>query len=260
MIHATAIIDPSAEIGADVKIGPYSIIGAQVKIGDGTVIGPHVTVEGPTQIGTQNKIYQFASIGSDPQDKKYAGEDTKLIIGDRNVIRECCTISRGTIQDRAETNMGDDNWIMAYVHIAHDCEVGNHTVIANSATLAGHVTINDHVILGGFTLVHQFCQIGAYAFTAMNSAISKDVPPYLMVSGHMAKPHGLNTEGLKRHGFTKETIAALKLVYKIVYRSANTLDSALIKIEQLTFANADIQAAVDRFVTFLKASSRGIIR
>jgi len=256
VIHPTAIIDPTAKISSDVKIGPYSIVGANVEIGDGCVIGSHVTIEGPTRLGKENKIYQFASIGSDPQDKKYAGEPTELIIGDRNVIRECCTISRGTTQDRNKTTIGNENWIMAYVHIAHDCDIGNHTIFANSATLAGHVTVQDYVILGGFTLVHQFCQLGAYCFTAMNSVISKDVPPFIMVSGHMAKPHGFNTEGLKRHKFSGETLATLKKVYKIVYRSGNTLDVALTKIEQQQFSDA----AVDRFVTFLKSSSRGIVR
>lgn len=256
MIHPQAIIDPSATLADGVSVGAFTVIGANVEIGEGTSIGPHVVIDGPTRIGRDNKIYSFAAIGGDPQDKKYAGEPTRLEIGDRNVIREYCTISRGTVQDEGVTRIGDDNWIMATVHIAHDCQIGNHTIFANSVTLAGHVTIEDYVILGGFTLVHQFCQLGAHCFTAMNSVISKDVLPFLMVSGHMAKPHGLNTEGLKRRGFSTEAISELRRVYKIIYRSNLTLAQAIEQIEVIAQSSKE----VDQLLTFLKGVSRGIVR
>lgn len=255
-IHSTAIVDNSAVVADDVAVGPYSIIGPQVDIGSGSVIGPHVVINGPTKIGNNNKIYQYASIGEDPQDKKYAGEPTRLEIGDNNVIRECCTISRGTTQDQAVTRIGDDNWIMAYVHIAHDCQIGNHTIFANSASLAGHVTIEDYAILGGFTLVHQFCKVGAHCFTAMNSVISQDVPPFVTVAGHMAKPYGLNAEGLKRRGFSSETLSSLKKAYKILYRSGNSLDQAIAAMQELAGQHAE----VNQLVEFLKNVSRGIVR
>jgi UDP-N-acetylglucosamine acyltransferase len=255
-IHSQAIIDPSAKIADDVSIGPFSVIGADVEIGSGTWIGPHVVINGPTTIGRDNKIYQFASVGDAPQDKKYAGEATRLEIGDRNVIRECCTISRGTVQDTGVTRLGNDNWIMAYVHIAHDCQVGNNTIFANSATLAGHVIVEDYAILGGFTLVHQFCKVGEHCFTAMNSVISKDVPPYIMVSGHMASPHGLNAEGLKRRGFSPDSLNALRKAYKILYRSGKTLDQAITELEQLAPENEE----VGRFTHFLQNVTRGIVR
>jgi UDP-N-acetylglucosamine acyltransferase len=255
-VHATAIVDPSAALADNVTVGPYSIIGPNVEIGFGSTIGPHVVINGPTKIGNNNKIYQFASIGEDPQDKKYAGEDTRLVIGDNNVIRECCTISRGTAQDRGETRLGNDNWIMAYVHIAHDCDIGNSTIFANSASLAGHVTIDDFAILGGFTLVHQFCKIGAHCFTAMNSVISQDVPPFITVAGHMAKPYGLNAEGLKRRGFTPEAISALKKAYKILYRSGNSLEQAIAALHDLAEQHDEVQD----LVKFLSAVSRGIVR
>ncbi|HEA26443.1 MAG TPA: acyl-ACP--UDP-N-acetylglucosamine O-acyltransferase, partial [Ectothiorhodospiraceae bacterium] len=202
LIHPTAIIDPTAKIGSDVEIGAFSIIGANVEIGDETWIGPHVVIKGPTTIGKQNKIYQFSSIGEDPQDKKYADEPTRLEIGDRNLIREFCTFNRGTAQDRGTTSVGDDNWIMAYVHLAHDCVIGNNTILANNAGLAGHVHVGDFTILGGYTVVHQFCSFGKHSITAMGSVVFKDVPPYLTISGYPAKPYGLNSEGLKRRGFT----------------------------------------------------------
>ena len=256
MIHPTAIIDPGAQIAAGVSVGAYSIIGADVEIDENTWIAPHVVISGPTRIGRNNKIYQFSSIGAVPQDKKYAGEKTFLYIGDGNVIRESCTINRGTAQGGGVTRIGNNNWIMAYVHIAHDCIIGNHVVFANNASLAGHATIQDYVILGGFTLVHQFCVVGTYAFTAMASAISKDVPPYVMVSGHMAKPHGLNTEGLKRHGFSADTINQLRRAYKILYRSNYTVAQALEKLRELEGDCAE----VGRWVEFLGNTTRGIIR
>jgi len=256
VIHSTAIIDKSAKIDEDVAIGPYSIVGASVKIGSGTIIGPHVVVNGPTTIGKNNHIFQFASIGEAPQDKKYAGEPTRLEIGDHNVIREYCTISRGTVQDQGVTRLGNHNWIMAYVHIAHDCQIGNHIIFANSATLAGHVTIEDYVILGGFTLVHQFCRIGAHCFTGMNSVVSQDVPPFLMIAGHMAKPYGINVEGLKRREFSSDALSGLKKAYKIIYRSGNSLEKAIAELGELGKQYND----VNYFVDFIKNSNRGILR
>ena len=256
MIDSQAIIDPSAIIAPGVTIGPYSIIGPDVEIGEDTWIGPHVIINGPTKIGRENKIFQFSSLGEVPQDKKYNGEPTILEIGDRNVIREFCTFSRGTPQDIGVTRLGDDNWIMAYVHIAHDCQVGNNIIFANNATLAGHVNIEDYVILGGFTLVHQFCTLGIHSFTAMGSAISKDVPPYVLVSGHMAKPYGLNSEGLKRRGFSTEAISALKKAYKLLYRSNLPFEEAKSEIDALGTEFEEVKVMAE----FLKNSQRGIVR
>jgi UDP-N-acetylglucosamine acyltransferase len=256
LIHSHAIIDPSAKIADGVSIGPFSVIGADVEIGAGSVIGSHVVIEGPTRIGCDNKIYSFAAIGGDPQDKKYAGEATGLEIGDRNVIREYCTISRGTTQDSGVTRLANDNWIMAYVHIAHDCQIGSNTIFANSSTLAGHVIIEDYVILGGFTLVHQFCKVGAHCFTAMNSVISKDVLPFTMVSGHMAKPHGLNSEGLKRRGFSSDSLKLLRQAYKTIYRSGLTLEQAVEQLQPL----AEQSAEVGQLLTFIEGVTRGIVR
>ena len=256
LIDPRAVIDPSAQLAPGVSVGAYSIIGADVEIGAGTWVGPHVVINGPTRIGRDNKIFQFASVGEAPQDKKYAGEPTRLEIGDRNVIREFVTISRGTVQDVGITRVGNDNWIMAYVHIAHDCQVGNQVIFSNSASLAGHVYVQDHAILGGFTLVHQFCHIGAHCFTAMNSVISMDVPPYVMVSGHMAKPHGLNVEGLKRRGFSAETLQALRRAYKVIYRSKLTLAQAIEKLKATAGGVGEISALVE----FLEKSERGIVR
>ena len=256
MIDSLAIIDPSAEIAEGVTIGPYSIIGPDVVIGEDTWIGPHVVINGPTRIGRENKIFQFSSLGEVPQDKKYDGEPTILEIGDRNVIREFCTFSRGTIQDVGITRLGNDNWIMAYVHLAHDCQIGNHTIFANNATLAGHVTIEDYTILGGFTLVHQFCKLGVHSFTAMGSAISKDIPPYVLASGHMAKPYGLNSEGLKRFGYSADAIKALKKAYKLLYRSNLALDKAIEQISELGNEYDEVKI----FSDFIKNSERGVIR
>lgn len=256
MIDPRAVIDPKAKLAEDVSVGPYAVIGPDVEIGAGTVIGPHAVINGPTRIGRNNRIFQFASLGDAPQDKKYAGEPTRLEIGDGNTIREFVTINRGTVQDQGVTRIGDDNWIMAYVHIAHDCVIGNHTIFANNASLAGHVRIEDYVILGGFTLVHQFCALGVHSFTAFSTGIAKDVPPYVMVSGHSAQPHGLNTEGLKRRGFSPETIAKLKQAYKTLYRSKLTLQEA---IEALRAQAADC-AEVGVMVEFLEKQKRGIVR
>ena len=257
MIDPNAIVHSQAHIGKDVEIGPYSIIGPDVEIGEGVRIGSHVVIKGPTRIGKNNCIYHFSSIGEDPQDKKYRGEtESVLEIGDNNTIREYCSINRGTGDGGGITKIGNDNWIMAYVHIAHDCFIGNHTVFANNATLAGHVTIDDHAILGGFTGVHQFCRVGAYSFSAISSIIVKDVPPYLMVSGNTAKPNGLNREGLKRHGYSPETINILKKAYKIVYREGLLLKDALQELEPLIKESEDVAV----FVDFIKSSTRGIVR
>jgi len=255
LIHPTAIIDPAAELAADIEVGPYTVIGAGVSIDTGCTIGAHAVIKGPTRIGKHNRIYQFGSIGDAPQDKKYAGEATRLEIGDGNTIREFVTLNRGTIQDQGVTRIGDDNWIMAYVHVAHDCQVGNHTILANNTSLAGHVCVDDYAILGGFTLVHQFCSIGAHAFTAFGTGIGKDVPPYVMASGSPAKPHGLNTEGLKRRGFSESALQALKQAYKTLYRSNLTLEQALTQLR--------LQATLDEvalLVSFLEQQTRGIIR
>lgn len=256
LIHPTAVIDPGAELAEGVEIGAYAVIGAGVRIGRGTCISSHVVIEGPTVIGEDNRIYPFASIGAAPQDKKYRSEPTELLIGNRNVIRECCTFNRGTVQDKGRTVMGDDNWVMAYVHIAHDCVVGNNTIFANNATLAGHVEIRDWVILGGFTLVHQFCVLGEHAFTGMGSAISKDVPPYAMVAGAPAEPHSINLEGLKRRGFSKEAISRIREAHRILYRQHLPVQEALDKITADFGQHDDIALLLD----FCRHSQRGLIR
>jgi len=256
MIHPTAIVDPGAKIAANVEIGPYSIIGADVEIGEHTVIGPHVVIKGHTRIGRENRIFQFSSLGEVPQDKKYAGEPTRLEIGDRNTIREFCTFNLGTAQDAGVTRIGDDNWIMAYVHIAHDCQVGNKTTFANNAQLAGHVVVEDWAILGGYTGVHQFCRVGAHVMTAVGTVVLQDVPPYLMAAGNTAQPYGINVEGLKRRGFTAESLSALKRAYRTLYKSGLLLEEAKIKLAE----EAKTQPDVQRFVDFLAVSKRGIIR
>ncbi|MEE8428968.1 MAG: acyl-ACP--UDP-N-acetylglucosamine O-acyltransferase [Gammaproteobacteria bacterium] len=256
MIDSRAVIDPGAQIDSDVSVGPFVVIGAGVEIEKGTWIGPNVVIEGPTRIGRDNKIFPFAVIGGDPQDRKYGGEDTRLEIGDGNVIREYCSISRGTAQDQGVTRIGDDNWIMAYVHIAHDCRVGAHTVFANNATLAGHVEIEDYATLGGFTLVHQFCRIGAYAFSGMGTAISKDVPPNITVNGSPARARCLNTEGLARHGFGPDVIQELRQSYKTLYRSELTLDQALFMLRKQLLKCPEVA----RLIEFLERPSRGVVR
>ncbi len=255
-IDPRAVVDPSASLAPGVSIGAYSIIGAGVKIGADTIIGPHVVIKGPTIIGKENRLYSFSSIGDDPQDKKYAGEQTRLEIGDRNVIREYCTINRGTEQGGGVTRIGDDNWIMAYVHIAHDCLIANNTVFANNASLAGHVKVDGFAVLGGFTLVHQFCSIGAHSFSGMGSTLSKDLPPYVMASGNPATPRGLNSEGLKRRGFSPETIQVLRRAYRILFRSGLTLDQALAKLRQLEQEHKEVAVLVN----FLEQSKRSILR
>ena len=256
MIHATAIVDPGARIGANVAIGPYSIIGPDVEIGDNTEIGSHVVIKGHTRIGRDNHIFQFCSLGEIPQDKKYAGEPTRLEIGDRNTIREFCTFNLGTVQGGGLTSIGDDNWLMAYAHIAHDCHVGNKTIFANGASLAGHVTVDDWVIFGGFTGVHQFCRIGAHVITAASSLVLQDVPPYLMVAGNTAQPYGIHVEGLKRRGFTSEAISELKRAYRTLYKSGLLLEEAKAQLADQARTAPDVQRMVD----FLASSKRGIIR
>lgn len=257
MIHPTALIDPSAQLGADVHVGPWSIIGAGVEVGAGTRIESHVVIKGPTRIGADNHIYSFCAIGEDPQDKKFDGRDlSRLEIGDRNTIREYCSINRGTAHGGGLTKVGDDNWLMAYCHVAHDCAVGNHTVFANNATLAGHVEIHDYVILGGFTGVHQFCRMGESSFSAIAAIIVRDVPPFVMVNGNTAEPRSINREGLKRRGFTVEAIAALKRCYKALYRQGRALEDALSVLEEES--RECPQAA--QMLAFVRGSARGIVR
>lgn len=256
MIHQTAIIDPSATIADNVTIGPFSVIGADVEIGAGCEIASHVVINGPTKLGQKNKIYQFSSIGEDPQDKKFDGEATLLEIGDNNLIRESCTINRGTVQGGGITKIGNNNWIMAYVHVAHDCIIGNDNILANNASLAGHVVIDDFVILGGFTLVSQFNYIGSHAFSAMGSVISRNIPPYVLVSGHMAKPVGVNVEGLKRREFSEVQIKNIRQAYKLIYRSGLRIEDAEQKLQQIEQENTEISS----FVDFLTKQQGGIIR
>lgn len=256
MIDPRAIIDPQCELDEGVNIGPYTVIGAGVKIGAGSNIGPHVVIKGETTIGRDNTIYQFASIGENPQDKKYQGEATRLEIGERNQIREFTTIHRGTAQDAVTTRIGDDNLLMAYTHVAHDCQIGHQVIMANGASLGGHVKIGDWAILGGFSMVHQFCRIGAHSFAAMGSAINKDLPPYVMVRGNPAKPHGINFEGLRRRNFSHDEIAQIKSAYKTLYESGLLLEQAAGQITQ----QAEASPAVSLLSEFLQRNGRGIVR
>ena len=260
-IHPSALIDPKASLDSSVEVGAYSIIGPNVRIDAGTKIGPHVVIEGHTTIGRENTLFQFSSIGAAPQDKKYAGEPTRLEIGDRNVIREFCTFNLGTSQDLGVTRLGNDNWIMAYVHIAHDCQVGNHTIFANNAALAGHVHIGDWVILGGFSNTHQFCKIGAHAMVGMSTSLTQDVPPFVMLNGNPAAAHGINVEGLKRRGFSREQISAIRQSYKLLYKSGLTLEEAKLALDQQVLTLAPEQALhVKAMREFLDGSTRGIVR
>ena len=256
MIHQTAIISPGARIASDVEIGAYSIIGEHVEIDSGTKIGPHAVISGHTKIGKNNRIFQFVSLGEIPQDKKYAGEPTQLEIGDNNVIREFCTFNIGTVQDVGVTRVGNNNWIMAYVHLAHDCQVGSNTIFANNAQLAGHVTVEDHAMLGGFTVVHQFCRIGAHAITAMGTILFQDIPPFVTASGNPAAPHGINAEGLKRRGFSADAILEIKRAYKTLYKNGLSLQEAKAEIAEKARLHAELQ----RFLAFMDASQRGIVR
>ena len=255
-IHPTAIVSPQATLASDVEVGPYSIIGAGVEIGPGCIVGPHVVIKGPTRIGTGNHFYQFASIGDAPQDLKYKGEPTRLEIGDRNVFRESCTMNRGTAHDHGVTRIGNDNLFMAYTHVAHDCVVGNKCVFANCATLGGHVHVGDWVILAGFSGVHQFCKVGQHAFLANNAAVARDVPPYVMAVGQPARPHSINTNGLKRRGFTAQQIQNIRHAYKVLYRSKLKLAEATRQLEELALTQSEIQP----FVEFLEASRRSLVR
>jgi UDP-N-acetylglucosamine acyltransferase len=256
LIDPRAIIDPGAKLADDVVVGPWSIVGADVEIGEGTVIGPNVIIKGPTRIGKHNRVYQFSSLGEDTPDRKYKGEPTRLVIGDHNIIREGVTMHRGTIQDRDETTVGDHNLIMAYAHIGHDSVVGNHCILVNNVALAGHVHIDDWAILSGYTLVHQFCRIGAHSFAAMGTAIGKDVPAYVTVSGNPAEARSMNFEGMRRRGFSPEAIAELRRTYKIVYRQGLTIEQALAELAE----SAAVFPEVAVFRDSIQASSRGITR
>ena len=256
MIHPAALVEPGARLAPGASIGAYSVIGPQVEIGEGTVIGPHVVIEGRTRIGRDNRVWQFASIGAAPQDMKYGGEDTAVEIGDRNTIREFVTINRGTIQDARVTRVGNDNWIMAYVHFAHDCQVGNHTIFANYSGIAGHVQVGDWAVLGASTLVHQFVRVGAHSFTGMGTILDRDLPPYVRAAGNRAQAFGINTVGLRRRGIPQEAIDALKLAYKTVYRGSAGLD----EVRQALRVHADACAEVRAVLDFLGASKRGFVR
>ena len=256
-IHATAQVDPSARIGAGVSIGAFTVVDAQVEIGDGTRIGPHCSILGPTRIGRDNHIHGHAAIGGDPQDKKFAGERTELVIGDRNSIREFTTISRGTGNGGGVTRLGDDNWLLAYTHVAHDCSIGSHCVFSNNATLAGHVEIGDHVILSGFVGVHQFCRIGAHAFIGMGAFVNGDVPPYVLVAQEgYGRPRGINAEGLKRRGFDSARIAAIKRAYRALYLSGAKLDAARAQLAELARDSDDVRALLE----FIERGERPLLR
>ncbi len=255
-IHASAVVHPGARLADDVEIGPFSLIGEHVEIGAGTRVGPHCVIDGHTRIGRNNVFHGSAHIGCEPQDKKYQGEPTQLVIGDGNSVYQFVTISTGTVQDQGITSLGDDNWIMAYVHIAHDCRIGSHTILANNATVAGHVHLGDYVFLGGFTTIHQFCKIGAHAMTAFTAAVAQDIPPYVTAAGNRAAPAGINSEGLKRRGFTAEQILEIKRAYKLLYRQNLALDDALAQITERAASHPELQA----FVDFIPTASRGLIR
>jgi UDP-N-acetylglucosamine acyltransferase len=256
MIHQSAIVHPSARLDSTVSVGPYAVIGEHVEVGEGTSIGAHAVVTGHTRIGRDNRIFQFTSIGDEPQDKKYAGEPTRLEIGDRNTIREFCTLNCGTVQDAGVTRIGSDNWIMAYVHVAHDCIVGNNVILANCTQLAGHVQIGDWVILAGFTGAHQFCRIGAHSMTAIATVLVHDLPPYVMAQGDTASAHGINSEGLKRRGFSAEAIAGIRRAYKTLYRSGLKLEEARSALAEQVAECPEVGVMVE----FLAQTSRGIVR
>lgn len=259
-IHPTAIVEPGAQLGENVTIGPYTIVRAHVSIGEGTVVGPHCVIEGHTTIGRDNRIFQFASLGAMPQDKKYAGEPTRLEIGDRNTIREFCTFNLGTSQDVGVTRLGDDNWMMAYTHLAHDCQVGNKTIFANNAQIAGHVHVGDWAILGAYTNVHQFVKIGPHAMTGMGTTLLQDVPPFAMVQGNPAEARSFNVEGLKRRGFSTARIGVVKQMHKLLYRQGLTLEDARAAIEALAQETPEAAEDVAAMLRFLSESTRGIVR
>jgi UDP-N-acetylglucosamine acyltransferase len=255
-VHPTAVVDKRARLGANVTVGPYTVIDGDVEVGEGTTIGAHNVITGHTRIGRDNRIFHFCSIGEANQDKKYKGEPTRVEIGDRNTIREYVSINRGTVQEEGLTRLGDDNWIMAYVHVAHDCVVGNQTVFANNATLAGHVEIGDWTILGGFVGVHQFVKVGAHVMAGISSVVTQDVPPYLTIAGNPTAPFGINAEGLKRRGFSPEAIAALKRAYKTLYKSGLTLAEAKAQLARQAGESAEVRP----LLAFLETSTRGILR
>lgn len=259
-IHPTALVDPNAKLANGVTVGPYCIIGPDVEVGEGTEFGPHCVVDGHTVIGRDNTFYRFCSVGGMPQDKKYAGEPTRLEIGDGNMFREYVTLNTGTVQDVGTTRLGSDNWVMAYVHVAHDCQIGSHTILANGVQMGGHVHVGDWAIVGGLAAVHQFGKIGAHAMVGGSSALHKDVPPYVMGSGNPCVPVGMNVEGLKRRGFSPDAISAVREAYKILYRRGLSLDEARAQIRQKCAAGADVESALRTLLEFLDTSDRGIIR
>ena len=261
-IHATALVDPGAELDSSVTVGPYTVIGPHVRVGAGTTIGPHCVLEGHTTIGRDNRIFQFNSLGAIPQDKKYAGEPCELVIGDRNTVREFCTFNIGSPGDRGVTQVGNDNWLMAYVHLAHDCVVGDHTIFANNTQLAGHVHVGDWAILGGFTVVHQFVKIGAHSMTAMCALLFADLPPFVMCQGQPAQARAMNYEGLRRRGFSPARLAAVKAMHKALYRDNLTLDAARQVIDNLRQISPEALSDIDIMLSFLEQSSpqRGIVR
>ncbi|HVS27729.1 MAG TPA: acyl-ACP--UDP-N-acetylglucosamine O-acyltransferase [Burkholderiales bacterium] len=256
VIHPTAIIHPGAKLAPDVEVGAYTLIGDEVEIGPGNWIGPHAVIQGPTRIGANNRIFQFVSLGEMPQDKKYGGENTRLEIGNGNTIREFCTFNRGTVQDVGVTRLGDDNWIMAYVHLAHDCQIGSHTIFANNVHLAGHIHVGDYAVLGGFIGIHQFCHIGAHSMLGAGSIVRQDVPPFVTAAGNTAKPRGINSEGLKRRGFTDEVITRIKRAYKMLYKSGLSLEDATQSIAAEMAECPELRPLVE----FLEKSQRGVIR
>jgi len=256
MIHPSALIDPKAELADDVSVGAYSIIGPNVHIESGSWIGPHVVLTGRTAIGRRNRIFQFASLGEEPQDMKYRGEDTELVIGDDNYIREYCTFNRGTVQGGGVTRIGNNNWIMACVHVAHDCQLGDNIIMANNASLAGHVRVGDYAILGGYALIHQFCDVGEHSFTSFASHVNQSIPPFVTVSGEKARARGVNSEGLKRRGYSTEQINLIRRAYKILYREGSPLEKAKQELQALAAASAEIRTLID----FLEKSERSIIR
>ncbi len=255
-IHPSAVIDAKARLAPDVTVGPFSVIGADVEIGAGTTIGPQVLISGPTKIGRDNRIVGACALGGQPQDKKYAGEPTTLEIGDRNTFFEYCTVNRGTATDLGYTRIGDDGWFMSYTHVAHDCVVGNNVIMANCATLAGHVFVHDWAILGGFSKIHQFCRIGAHSFCGMNVDLTRDVPPFVMVAGTPPAPYGINSEGLRRRGFTPEQVRSLKEAYRVLYRSDKRLEEALAELKQMQVDKPELALLTE----FLADTSRSIVR
>jgi UDP-N-acetylglucosamine acyltransferase len=259
-VHPSAVVDAAAELADDVEVGPFCTVGPHVRIGAGSVLASHVVVAGRTTIGRSNRFFPFCSIGGAPQDKKYAGEDTELVIGDGNTVRECCTVSLGTVQGGGVTRIGNDAWIMAYAHIAHDCIVGDHVILANNATLAGHVTLGDWAIMGGMSAIHQFCAIGPHAMAAGGSIVLRDVPPFVICSGNPAEPHGINSEGLKRRGFSADTVNALRRAYRTLYKDGHTVAEAVAALGASADADAATASAIGALRDFVQKSQRGIIR